>query len=95
MAYFPSGTSGEHFDVLCFDCAHGWAGVIPRMGKGCPVWFLQCEWNYSQIDDEAKKEALDSLVPNNEEVTCAMFIEVQNTRSQHSFFDRMQNESSS
>lgn len=56
MAYYPNGTSGVIFDKGCVDCLH------EELDYGCPIAFIQMNYNYSQHDHEKVKEILDYLV---------------------------------
>jgi hypothetical protein len=66
MAYFPNGQAGLYLDEQCMDCLHDDPDV------GCPIAFIQMEYNYTQLDkgQEQLREALNYLV--NEKGDCQL-----------------------
>jgi hypothetical protein len=63
MAYFPNGCSGEVLDIQCLKCKYG--------NKPCPIYWMQCNWNYLACNDKIAREIMDYFISNNG--TCAMF----------------------
>ena len=69
MGYFANGTCGDLYEAQwCDRCVHH---------GGCAVWLLHQVWNYEQIDNEIKKDCLDSFIPRQgvENAQCQMFYE--------------------
>ena len=56
MAYFSNSSEGGWFDEGCEDCLH------EDPGYGCPISFIQMNYNYDQCDNDKVKEILDYLV---------------------------------
>ena len=77
MGYFSNGTMGEMYELrYCEKCIHY---GTPEDGKGCPVWFLNMMWNYSQFNDQQQAMALGLFIPRAKDPEwnkqCAMFFE--------------------
>ncbi len=87
MAYFSNGSEGAYLDFLCGKCVQGYDENGENQKEvGCPVYWLQLNWNYEQLkkgeEAAAKKYALDLLVPgeidnDNPAKLCAMFIQIE------------------
>jgi hypothetical protein len=63
MAYFPNGTAGEALEEQCSKCKYS--------KRPCPIYTVQCNWNYSACNDKIAREIMDYLVA--QDGTCAMF----------------------
>lgn len=73
MAYFANGTEGACLENQCSDCPLGYGWNDPNQGelfeverepRGCPVYFVQMEFNYDQINkgNEQLRAAMNLLV---------------------------------
>lgn len=88
MGYFPNGTSAEMYESnFCNRCVHQNGPTKDHEGRdGCRVMLLHLIWNYDACNggpdgsaDEAKKTALDLLIPRDDKGfndVCTMFHEV-------------------
>ena len=63
MAYFANSSDGFNFDEECMNCKYGG-------DKGCPIAFVQMEYNYDACNNEVATAILDNLVSNDGK--CAM-----------------------
>lgn len=74
MGYFANTTDGDsYYQKFCEHCKHN---NPPDNPDSCPVWTLHILWNYDQIQDPTKKEALDALIPTHQgqNSPCKMFV---------------------
>ena len=62
MAYFSNGTEGSVFDVECEGCKYG--------EEGCPIAYVQMEYNYTAQSNKIAKSILNCLVKD--DGTCVM-----------------------
>lgn len=91
MAYFPNSTAGEVLDRQCSDCplGSGWNDPSqkqlfddePEM-RPCPVAFVQLEYNYTQVDNNDLRRAMNFLI--SEDGICQVRKELQDIRNDES-----------
>jgi len=63
VAYFSNGNEGMCFDEQCMECKYG--------EDCCPIFYVQCNYNYEACNNKTAREILDHLVDNNG--NCRMF----------------------
>ncbi len=64
MAYFPNGSSGDHYqEQYCFNCVHYGADKRSKSTEisGCPIWDLHMMWNYERGTEHQR--VLDDFIP--------------------------------